>query len=180
VNRDVERRKTLVEDPLELRLAQVGQRDEIPVHEREDVVVVLDEELAPHALRVLIHEAEDAVVVAALRLARLELHSERNAVLAHPFDLARGAVGRKDPQAEGLLRDLRAEVDFVMELDPVDLEDALPRQKPEALPQAARLDLRDGERVAETDHAVRRNAEPRGSRGRGNAFVVAIVRDFIR
>ena len=79
-------------DALELDLAQIGQGDEVPVHEREDVVVVLDQELAPDPFRMLVHEAEDAVVVAALGLAGLELGAEGNAVFPQPLDFALGPV----------------------------------------------------------------------------------------
>jgi hypothetical protein len=176
VHRDVEGREPLVEDPLEVGVGEVREGDEVPVHEREDVVVILDEELAAHALRVLVDEAEDAVVVAALRLPRLELRPERDAVLADALDHPLHAVHAADQDLQLLLGDLRPEVDLVMELHAVDLEEALAGNEAEPLGESAGLDLGNREGIAEANHVasslrltsgVRR---PAGGRTEGVAF----------
>ena len=53
-----------VDDPLEVGLGESGQRGEVPVEERQPVVVVLQIEALPQAGRQLVDEAELAVVVA--------------------------------------------------------------------------------------------------------------------
>src|SRR6185503_13907941 len=141
-----------VDDALELRVAEIGQRDEVPMDEGEDVVVVLDEELPPHPLRVLVDEAEDTVVVAALGLSRLELRAERDAVFPEaPYRPFRPVL-RPDQERELLLGDLGAEVDLVVEDDPVDLEDPLAWREAEAGGQAGRVDRGNGEGIAQANH----------------------------
>ena len=53
----------LGQHPLEVHLGEPGERGEVPVEEREPVVVVLHGEAAAHALGQLVDEAELAVVV---------------------------------------------------------------------------------------------------------------------
>ena len=89
VHGDVERRQPLLDDPLEVRVVEVGQRDVVAVQEREPVVVVLDVEALAHPPRQLVDEAEHALVGAGRDVAgprRLELDAE----LA-----ARGAVDNR-------------------------------------------------------------------------------------
>ena len=165
VDRHVHGRESLVDDALELSIAEIGERDEVPVDEREDVVVVLDQELAPHPLGVLVHEAEDAVVVAALGLAGFELRAEGDAVLPEAAHGPFGPVLSPDEKRELLLRDLRAEVDLVVELDTVDLEDPLARGKTEAGSQPRRVDRGDGEGIAQADHGCSSSRRVIGKRG---------------
>ena len=80
VDAHVERAQLLGDDPLEIGLGESGQRREVPVEEREAVVVVLQREALPHALRQLVDEAERAVVVArahAVEHRARELEAER-------------------------------------------------------------------------------------------------------
>ncbi len=82
VDAHVERAEPLGDDPLEVRLGEAGQRGEVPVEEREAVVVVLQVQAAPHALGQLVDEAERAVVVAGadpVEDRALELEPERRA-----------------------------------------------------------------------------------------------------
>ena len=62
VHRDVQRRQPLLLDAGELRLREVGQRDVVPVQERQPEVVVLDVEALAHPARQLVDEAEHALV----------------------------------------------------------------------------------------------------------------------
>ena len=64
VDGDEEGPEALGEDALGIELGEPGQGGEVPVEEREPVVVVLEVEAAPHALGQLVDEAEGAVVVA--------------------------------------------------------------------------------------------------------------------
>src|SRR5262249_40986323 len=64
VDADVQRAEVEADDPLELRLGQVRQRDEVAVQEGEAVVVVLDVETAAHLAPVLVDETEIAVIAA--------------------------------------------------------------------------------------------------------------------
>ena len=51
VDAHVERAQPLGHDALEVGLGEAGERREVPVEERQAVVVVLQVEAAPHALR---------------------------------------------------------------------------------------------------------------------------------
>ena len=80
VDRHVQRRQALGHDPLEVGLGEPGQRREVPVEERQAVVVVPLVEAAPQALGQLVDEAEGAVVVAGLQgveQRRVDLDAER-------------------------------------------------------------------------------------------------------
>jgi len=152
VDRNIERREALVDDPLELGLREIRERDEVSVNEGEDVVVVLDQELAADALRVLVDETEDAVVVAALRLSRLEFGAERHPVFSGSLDLPLGPVRPEDAHPEELLLRLGGEVDLVVQQHVVDREQALALPEAKLGGQSVRVDAGDGEGVTETDH----------------------------
>ena len=82
VDAHVERAELLGQDPLEIGLGEAGERGEVAVEEGEAVVVVLQVQALPHALRQLVDEAERAVVVArahAVEHRALELEAERRA-----------------------------------------------------------------------------------------------------
>ena len=64
VDADVQRPEPLGHDPLEVGLGETGERREVPVEERQPVVVVLQVQALAHALGQLVDEAERAVVVA--------------------------------------------------------------------------------------------------------------------
>ena len=64
VDAHVQRRQPLGDHPLEVGLGEAGERGEVPVQERQAVVVVLQVQAAAHALGQLVDEAELAVVVA--------------------------------------------------------------------------------------------------------------------
>ena len=79
VDGDVEWREVLLDDALERRLVEVGERDVVAMKERQAEVVVLDVEAPPHPLRQLVDEAEHALVGTGRDLAgagRLELDTE--------------------------------------------------------------------------------------------------------
>ena len=61
---DVQRRQPLGHDPFQVGLGEPGEGREVPVQERQPVVVVLEVQRSPHSLRQLVDEAELAVVVA--------------------------------------------------------------------------------------------------------------------
>ena len=58
----------LVDHPLQIGFGEAGEGREVPIEERQAVVVVLQVEALPHALRQLVDEAELAVVVARAHL----------------------------------------------------------------------------------------------------------------
>jgi hypothetical protein len=64
VNRDEEGAEAFGEDPFGIELGEPGQRGEVPVQEREPIVVILHVQTPSHALGQLVDEAEGAVVVA--------------------------------------------------------------------------------------------------------------------
>ncbi len=76
----LQRRQPLGDDPLEVGLGEAGEGGEVPVEERQPVVVVLEVEALPQPGRQLVDEAELAVVVAGAHLVeqrRLHLDAER-------------------------------------------------------------------------------------------------------
>ena len=77
VDRDVERREAVLEDPRDVALLHVGERREVAVGERQPVVVVAHVERLPETLRESLDEAELALVGAAADRRRLELDAER-------------------------------------------------------------------------------------------------------
>ena len=110
VDRDEQGRQTLGEDTFEVELGEAGESCEIPVQERQPVVVVLEVEAASHALGELVDEAELAVVVTGTHpvehrrghfdpryFARL-LAQEHGELLVTPSDLELG-VGFVDEEA---------------------------------------------------------------------------------
>ena len=64
VDAHVQGRQALGDHPFQVGLGEAGQRGEVPVEERQAVVVVLQVQAAAHALGQLVDEAELAVVVA--------------------------------------------------------------------------------------------------------------------
>ena len=64
VDAHVQRAEPLGHHPLEVGLGEARERREVPVEERQPVVVVLHVQAPAHALRQLVDEAERAVVVA--------------------------------------------------------------------------------------------------------------------
>jgi hypothetical protein len=64
VDAHVQRAEPLAHHPLEVGLGEAGEGGEVPVEERQPVVVVLEVQAAAQAGRQLVDEAELAVVVA--------------------------------------------------------------------------------------------------------------------
>ena len=64
VDRDEQGAEAFGEDPFRIELGEPGQRGEVPVQEREPIVVILEVQALPHALGQLVDEAERTVVVA--------------------------------------------------------------------------------------------------------------------
>ncbi len=78
----VQRAELLGDHPFEIGLGESREGGEVAVEERQAVVVVLQVEAAPHALRQLVDEAEGAVVVAGAHPVEhrgLEVDAERRA-----------------------------------------------------------------------------------------------------
>ena len=128
VDRDEQGREPLLLDPVELALVEVGQRDVVPVQERQAEVVVLDVEALAHAARQLMDEAEHALVGAGGDLAgprRLELDAEvGSAAVEGGLERAAGAL---DGEAQARLAPVKVEVDHISEWGAVDGQDAVAR-----------------------------------------------------
>src|SRR5258705_4160286 len=77
VDRVVQGREQVLENPRDVALLHVGEGREVPVGERESVVVVAHVERLPEPLRESLDEAELALVGAATDRRRLELDAER-------------------------------------------------------------------------------------------------------
>ena len=120
---DEERAQALGEDALGVELGEAGQGGEVPVEEREPVVVVLQVEAAPHALGQLVDEAERAVVVAgadAVEDGRGDLDAERLAgVLVDAHQPGQRRAGAADQDAEVARVGEALEIDDVARLVPV-------------------------------------------------------------
>ena len=91
VDAHVERRQPLGDHPLEVGLGEAGQRGEVPVEERQPVVVVLQVQAAAQARRQLVDEAELAVVVAGADLVEQRPSAPRRRA-ARPRRLATSTV----------------------------------------------------------------------------------------
>ncbi len=106
VDRDVQRRQALGDDPLEVGLGEPGQCREVPVEEAQPVVVVLEVQAAAHPLGQLVDEAELAVVVAgadAVEHGAGHLRSERLAGQLGDRHLDLDAVAREEQIDLGLV-----------------------------------------------------------------------------
>ncbi len=103
VDAHVERSEPLGHDSLQVGLGETGQGREVPVEERQAVVVVLQVEARPQTGRQLVDEAELAVVVAGAHLVehcRLHLDAQRLA----------GPLGHVDLQLESAASQVEAGV----------------------------------------------------------------------
>ncbi|CAB4699497.1 unannotated protein [freshwater metagenome] len=82
VNADVERRQSLGHNTLKIGLGESREGSEIPVKERESVIIVLEVQAAPHPRRKLVDEAKLAVVIAGAHLIKhrgIDLYTQRSA-----------------------------------------------------------------------------------------------------
>ena len=127
VDGDEERAEALGEDALRIELGEAGEGREVPVEEREPVVVVLQVQAAAHALGQLVDEAERAVVVAgadAVEDGRGDLDAEGLAGgLVDPHQPGQRRPGAADQDAEVARVGEALEVDDVARLVPVDAEE---------------------------------------------------------
>jgi hypothetical protein len=167
VDRDVERREALLEDPLERSLVEVAQRDVVSVQERQSVIVVLHVEAPTHSPGQLVDEAEDALVGARRDVARprrCELEPEIGAApIESPRDSDAVAL---DGQLEPLVAAVKVKVDHITEPVAVDRDDPIAGNEPRrgrgrsrshgGDGHAARLS--DGERLQESPPAPRRRS----------------------
>ena len=129
VDADVQRRQPLGDDSLEVGLGEAGERREVPVEERQPVVVVLQVERSPQARRQLVDEAELAVVVAGADLVeqrRVDLDAERLARLLVHVERQR-LVLAADPHRHLGLVDQQVVVDDVAGLLTVELDQLVAR-----------------------------------------------------
>src|SRR4051812_44604759 len=86
VHGDIERRESILENPLDVPLLYVGERGEIAVREGKPVIVVAHVEVLPQTRREPLDEAELAAVGAAAYRPRHELAA--NGLAVGSFDLA--------------------------------------------------------------------------------------------
>ncbi len=123
VHRDVERREPVLDDAIEVPLLEVRERGEIPVGERETVVVIPDVERLAQPFRKSLDEAELAAVGAAPHGGGLQLHAE--ALPFGAFDLVddRLAVGEADRDLEFIVGGQELPVEKIIDVAPVDGED---------------------------------------------------------
>ena len=145
------------------QLGEAGERREVPVEERQPVVVVLEVQRPAHAPRELVHEAELAVVVAGLHAVehgRVDLRAERLALalVHHHREPVSGPLhlqGNLCPVAEQL------PADHVAGRLPGDGRDLVPGPKPRPLGRRSGRDSHD----LWTDHRPRL---PAGGRRAGH------------
>ena len=127
VDGDEQRAEPLGEDALGVELGEAGQRGEVPVEERQPVVVVLEVQAASHPLGQLVDEAERAVVVAgadAVEDGRGDLDAEGLARrLVDPDEPGQRRAGAPDQDAEVGRVAEALEIDDVARLVPVDAQE---------------------------------------------------------
>jgi hypothetical protein len=136
VDRDIQRRETLIFDPLPVRWAEVGEGEVGAVKKTQPIVVILEIETAPMAGGLLIDEAEGAVVVALLQAIeeRLPEH-EPQAVIRLLLQLhpVKAPLGILHLQGELLLPAENLEVDEIARTDAVDAEEPVAALKAQLL-----------------------------------------------
>ena len=168
VDAHVERAEPLGDDPFEVGLGEAGERREVPVEERQPVVVVLQVQAPPHALRQLVDEAERAVVVAGAHPVEdraRELEAERRAVGLVDHDQPLEAAA---PDLELDTRPVGLELvrDDVAEILAVDRDDLVAGDDAGARGRGSGRDSDDSCRgMAPVYGPSRRGSRP-GSRGR--------------
>src|SRR5690606_4276351 len=139
VDGDVEGAQPLLDDPLEVALAEVRDGDVVAVEEREAEVAVAEVERLAEAEGALVDEAEDAVVPARLDAELLELDAEALVVVLRDvldFELPLKA----HLQLQLLLGGLEAEVELVLDGLAVDGDDLVARPPAERLGERALFD----------------------------------------
>ena len=123
MDRHVERRQPVFDDPLDVVRLEVGERGEVAVAEGEPVVVVPNVEHVAKAVGQAVHEAEVTAVGAAPDPGRLEADADRLAQGSLDVELDLLAVGLAHVQEELLLGGEELPVEEVFQLPSIDREE---------------------------------------------------------
>src|SRR5262249_46242599 len=104
VDRDIQRREPVLDDPLNVLRLEVGEGGKIAILEREPVIVVPDVEHLPEPFGKAVDEAEIAAVGAAADSGRLHRYPE--GLAQGPFDVEfdLGTIGLANLEDELLFR----------------------------------------------------------------------------
>jgi hypothetical protein len=122
VDRDVQWRQPVLQNPLHVPRLQVGECREVPVAEGEAVVVVPDVQRLPQPLRKAVHEAEVTPVGAAPDARRVELDPQGGVVRPLHVVLDGLPLRGAGQQHEALLGREELPIEEVRQLAPVDGE----------------------------------------------------------
>src|SRR6202042_1408108 len=127
LNGHEQRAQSFGEDAFGVEFGETGECREVPVEERQPIVVVLEVEAPAHALGQLVDEAEGAVVVTGpnpVEDGRGDLHTEGlPRVLADPHDPGKRRTGAPNEDAEVTRVAESLEIDDVARLLPVNAEE---------------------------------------------------------
>ena len=140
VDRHVERREPVLDDPLDVPRLQVGEGREVAVLEREAVIVVADVQRLAQTLGETVHEAEIAAVGAAADARPLEgdPHRHLEGALEVEFDLL--AIRLADVEQEFLLGGEELPVEKIVEGTPIDGDELGPREETELISHRPGMD----------------------------------------
>ncbi len=98
MNGDIQRREALLDNSAAIAIGQIRKRNEIPVRERQSVIIVLNIQRLPQTGRLLVYKAKDAIVGAPANTVFPESQSQRHRVVEVEFGLFPGAVSENQPQ----------------------------------------------------------------------------------
>src|SRR5262245_20499037 len=87
MDRNVERRESLLDDPSHLGFVNVRQCQVIPEQERQPIILIFYMERSPDFLGILVHETKHTLVLARHGLDWLEFQAERFPLPPHERDL---------------------------------------------------------------------------------------------
>ena len=122
-----QRSEPLGEDALGVEFGETGEGGEVPVEERQPIVIVLEIEASPHAFGQLVDEAEGAVVVTGpnpVEDGRGDLHAEwLPRTLADPYHPGQRRTGAANEDAEVARVAEPLEIDDVARLLSVNAEE---------------------------------------------------------
>ena len=127
VDRHEQRPQSLGQDALRIELGETGQCREVPVQERQSIVVVLEVQTPTHALGQLVDEAEGTVIVAGpdpIEDRGGDFHAHRLAsVLVDPHDARQRRAGAANEDAEVTRVGEALKIDDVARLLPINAEE---------------------------------------------------------
>ncbi len=164
MHRDIQRRQAIFEDSFDVALLHIRQRREVPVGERESVVVVAHVKVLAQSSRQSFDEAKLAAVRAAANGGRHELHAD--CFTFRSLDLVDDllAAGQTCLEDQLVVRREELPIEEIAQLAAVHRQQFGPRNDLELFSDASRSYL------ADTNHWLPENHQCNGGRSRHAIF----------